>query len=137
MRDVVRAAARVYLRHGLEEKEDIDRMGVEHVWGVMPSPTYWIVQDGDFTDYSGARGTGVRDLGHHVGLDALDSRDYTLPLAPGMVFTVEPKLYIPDLGLAIMIEDMILVTNGGYENLSGRAPREVDAIERMMNGGSR
>jgi Xaa-Pro aminopeptidase len=55
-----------------------------------------------------------------------------MPLAPGMVFTVEPKLYIPDRGIAIMIEDMILVTDSGYENLSAGAPKAVAEIERAM-----
>jgi Xaa-Pro aminopeptidase len=132
MIDVIRAAARVFRAHGLEENEDIDRMGESRVWGVMPSPTYWLAGNGSLTDYSGARGTGVRDLGHHVGLEALDSRDYTVPLEPGMVFTVEPKLYIPDAGIAIMIEDMILVTPDGWENLSARAPRSVADIEALM-----
>ena len=108
-------------------------MGEEKVWGVMPSPTYWLARGGALTDYSGARGTGVRDLGHHIGLEALDSRDYSMPLMPGMVFTVEPKLYIPELGIAIMIEDMILVTEEGYENLSAGAPKRVDEIERLMS----
>ncbi|MFQ5705078.1 MAG: aminopeptidase P N-terminal domain-containing protein [Gemmatimonadales bacterium] len=134
MTAVIRAAARVFQRHGLEQYEDIERMGVEHVWGVMPSPTYWITNGGGLSDYSGARGTGVRDLGHHIGLDALDSRDYSMPLEPGMVFTVEPKLYVPDLGIAIMIEDMILVTETGYDNLSKGAPKRVDEIERIMGG---
>ena len=107
-------------------------MGPDRVWGLMPSPTYWITNDGDHTDYSGARGTGVRDLGHHIGLDALDSRDYSIPLEPGMVFTVEPKIYIPELGIAIMIEEEVLVTEDGYENLSAMAPTTVEEIERVM-----
>jgi Xaa-Pro aminopeptidase len=134
MKQVIRAAAEVFRRHGLEQYEDIERMGAERVWGVMPSPTYWLARNGDLTRYSGARGTGVRDLGHHIGLDALDSRDYSVPLQPGMVFTVEPKLYVPALGMAIMIEDMILVTEDGYENLSAAAPKTVEEIERTMNG---
>ena len=51
-----------------------------------------------------------------------------------MVFTVEPKLYAPELDIAIMIEDMILVTADGHENLSARAPRSVQEIERIMGG---
>ena len=132
MIDVIRAAAGVFKAHGLDEFENIEIMGVERVWGLMPSPTYWIDQQGGLTDYSGARATGVRDLGHHVGLDALDSRDYTVPLEPGMIFTVEPKIYIPEIDLAIMIEDMILVTEDGYENLSASAPKTVEEIERVM-----
>lgn len=131
MLDLIRAAAAVYRRHGLEQYEDIGRMGEDRVWGVMPSPTHFLTRNGGLTRYS-ALGSGVRDLGHHIGLEASESRDYSMPLAPGMVFTVEPKLYIPERGIAIMIEDMILVTDTGYENLSAGAPKTVDEIEREM-----
>lgn len=133
--DVIRAAARVYQRHGLEANEDIDRMGAERVWGLMPSPTHYLTQAKGLTAYTAVSGLGVRDIGHHVGLEATDGRDYTTPLEPGMVFTVEPKLYAPELDVAIMIEDVILVTEDGYENLSARAPRTIEAIERIMQGG--
>lgn len=132
MTEVIQAAAGVFKAHGLDRFEDIDAMGVDRVWGLMPSPTYWIDGPAELTDYSGARGTGIRDLGHHIGLDALDSRDYSMPLEPGMVFTIEPKIYAPELGIAIMIEDMILVTEDGYDNLSSGAPRTVSEIERIM-----
>jgi len=135
MIDVVRAAAGVYQAHGLEQYEDVDRMGIDNVWGLMPSPTYWLTQGGGFTRYSGAGGIGVRDLGHHVGLEAIDGRDYSMPLEPGMVFTVEPKIYVPQSNIAIMIEDVILVTVDGYENLSAGAPKEIEEIERIMAGG--
>jgi Xaa-Pro aminopeptidase len=49
-----------------------------------------------------------------------------------MVITIEPKLYIPDLQIAIMIEDMILVTPTGRENLSAAAPKRAADIERLM-----
>ena len=130
--DVIRAAARVYRDYGLEEYEDVDRMGVDKAWGVMPSPTHYLAQGKGLTRYSAVGGIGVRDIGHHVGLEATDGRDYTTPLEPGMVFTVEPKLYAPELDIAIMIEDMILVTRTGHENLSARAPRSVADIERVM-----
>lgn len=134
MVEVIRAAAAVFKANGLDRYEDIDAMGVERVWGLMPSPRYWVDGPAELTDYSGARGSGVRDLGHHIGLDALDSRDYTMPLEAGMVFTVEPKIYAPELGIAIMIEDMILVTEDGYENLSAAAPKTVEEIEGVMAG---
>lgn len=130
--DVIRAAAAVYQRHGLEANEDIDRMGAERVWGLMPSPTHYLTQERGLTQYTAVAGLGVRDIGHHVGLEATDGRDYSTPLEPGMVFTVEPKLYAPELDIAIMIEDVILVTETGYENLSRSAPRTVQEIERIM-----
>jgi Xaa-Pro aminopeptidase len=132
--DVIRAAARVYQEHGLEPNEDVDRMGADRVWGLMPSPTHYLTQGRGLTQYTAVAGLGVRDIGHHVGLEATDGRDYTTPLEPGMVFTVEPKLYAPELDIAIMIEDVILVTENGYENLSVTAPRTVEEIERIMGG---
>jgi len=132
--DAIRAAAGVYQAHGLQENEDIDRMGVERVWGLMPSPTHYLTQGKGLTQYTAVSGLGVRDIGHHIGLEATDGRDYTTPLQPGMVFSVEPKLYAPELDIAIMIEDVILVTEDGYENLSAGAPRTVEEIERVMQG---
>lgn len=132
--EAIRAAAAVYQNHGLEANEDIDRMGADHVWGLMPSPTHYLTQGKGLTRYTAAAGLGVRDIGHHVGLEATDGRDYSTPLEAGMVFTVEPKLYAPDLDIAIMIEDVILVTEDGYENLSAGAPRTVEDIERIMGG---
>jgi Xaa-Pro aminopeptidase len=131
MLDVIRAAARVFRKYGLDSLESPARMGVDHVWGVMPSPTHYIVRNQGITKYT-RYGAGVRDIGHHVGLDATDSRDWTIPLAAGMVITIEPKLYIPDLQIAIMIEDMILVTPTGRENLSAAAPKRAADIERLM-----
>ena len=46
--------------------------------------------------------------------------------------TVEPKIYIPDKQIAIMIEDMILVTPTGRENLSIGAPKSARDIEALM-----
>jgi len=133
--EVIRAAARVYQEHGLEANEDIDRMGADRVWGLMPSPTHYLTQAKGLTRYTAVAGLGVRDIGHHVGLEATDGRDYSTPLEPGMVFTIEPKLYAPELDIAIMIEDVILVTEDGWENLSADAPRTVEDIERIMGGG--
>ncbi len=131
MVDVIKTAARVYQKHGLERYEDVAKMGEDRVWGVMPSPTHYLTQGGGIVRYS-RLGRGVRDLGHHIGLDATDSRDYSKPLAPGMVITIEPKLYIPEKNIAIMIEDMILVTENGHENLSASLPKRAADIERLM-----
>ncbi len=131
MLDVVKAAARVFKKHGLDAFEDPSVMGADRVWGVMPSPTHYINRGLGITKYT-RYGAGVRDVGHHVGLETTDSRDWTVPLAPGMVITIEPKLYIPDKQIAIMIEDMILVTATGRENLSDASPKRAAAIEREM-----
>jgi Xaa-Pro aminopeptidase len=136
MVDVIKRAAEVFRKHGLEPNEDIARMGVDRVWGLLPSPTHYLTRDAGITRYSAA-GFGVRDIGHMVGLEATDGRDWSRPLEAGMVVTIEPKLYIPELQIAIMIEDEILVTPGGHENLSAHVPRRADDIERVMAEGRR
>jgi Xaa-Pro aminopeptidase len=71
-------------------------------------------------------------LGHMVGLEVHDvSKNFTV-YQPGMVFTIEPALTVPDERIYIRLEDMILVTPNGYENMSAHAPIEIDAIEKLM-----
>jgi Xaa-Pro aminopeptidase len=131
MVDVIKVAARVFQKHGLEQYEDVAKMGEDKVWGIMPSPTHYLTRNAGIVRYS-PLGRGVRDLGHHIGLEVQDSRDYSKPLAPGMVVTIEPKIYIPDKNIAIMIEDMILVTPTGHENLSASLPKKAADMERLM-----
>ena len=74
----------------------------------------------------------VHGLSHHLGLDVHDPGLPGLPLAPGMVLTVEPGIYIPDEGIGIRIEDDVLVTPDGHEILSTAAPKSVSAVEAEM-----
>jgi Xaa-Pro aminopeptidase/dienelactone hydrolase len=131
MLDAIRAAAGVFRKHGLERYEDIKVMGEDKVWGIMPSPTHYLARDAGLVPYT-PRAVGVRDLGHHIGLHVHDSRDYSRPLEAGMVVTVEPKIYIPEKQIAIMIEDMVLVTPAGHEVLSDATIKKADDIERVM-----
>ncbi len=71
-------------------------------------------------------------IGHFLGLDVHDVGYYDLPLEEGMVLTVEPGLYIKEEGIGVRIEDDILVTTDGHENLSAAIPKETDEIERMI-----
>jgi Xaa-Pro aminopeptidase len=71
-------------------------------------------------------------LSHWLGMDVHDVGSYTTALAPGMVFTVEPGIYLPEEGVGIRIEDDVLVTDSGYELLSAKAPRTADQVERVM-----
>src|SRR3970282_262595 len=57
----------------------------------------------------------VHALGHWLGMDVHDVGESSVPLQPGMVFTIEPGIYIPDEQLGVRIEDDVLVTATGYE----------------------
>lgn len=59
---------------------------------------------------------------HFLGLDVHDLGDYEQPLSANMVITVEPGIYIPAENIGIRIEDDILITQTGYENLSAGLP---------------
>ena len=74
----------------------------------------------------------IHGLGHWIGMDVHDVGDYATPLAPGMVFTLEPGIYLPDESLGVRIEDDVLVTPTGGEWLSAGAPRATEEIERVV-----
>lgn len=71
-------------------------------------------------------------IGHSLGLDTHDPCDYNKPLQEGYVITVEPGIYIEEENIGIRIEDDVLITKNGAENLSESIIKEVDDIEKFM-----
>jgi Xaa-Pro aminopeptidase len=71
-------------------------------------------------------------LGHSVGMEVHDVRNVTETLEPGQIFTIEPAMQIEEEHVGIRLEDMLLITATGYENLSAFVPVEIDDIEKMM-----
>ena len=80
----------------------------------------------------GYRKSTARSLGHPVGMEVHDVGAPPATLEPGQIFTIEPAMQIVDEHVGIRLEDMILITETGYENLSAFVPIEIDAIERTM-----
>ena len=74
----------------------------------------------------------VHGIGHFLGLEAHDVGGEAPTLAPGMVLTIEPGVYLPGEGIGIRIEDNYLITEGGAENLSASLPSDAQAIEKLV-----
>jgi Xaa-Pro aminopeptidase len=75
-------------------------------------------------------------LSHSVGLAVHDGGNYhTKPLVPGTVFSVDPQMWIPEERLYIRVEDTLVVTHEGIENLTEFAPLELDDVEELMKEG--
>ncbi|GAC1608940.1 MAG: Xaa-Pro aminopeptidase [Myxococcales bacterium] len=106
--------------------------------GLLRGAAAALIRDGAYRRYY------MHRTSHWLGLDVHDAGSYRTasgeprPLEPGMVFTVEPGLYVaPDdasapadlRGLGIRIEDDILVTQGGCENLTAAIPRTAADVE--------
>lgn len=73
-------------------------------------------------------------VSHSLGLDVHDvGLDRDDKLVAGNVITVEPGIYIKEKGIGIRIEDDILVTEDGYENLSKDIIKSIEDIEEYMN----
>lgn len=76
----------------------------------------------------------IHGLGHHVGLNVHDANDPALPLDKGMVFTLEPGIYIPEEKLGVRIEDMFYVDpSGKLVMMTHDIPRTADEIEKAMS----
>jgi Xaa-Pro aminopeptidase len=71
-------------------------------------------------------------LGHMIGMAVHDVDPEFDVLEPGMTFTIEPALTVPGERAYIRLEDAILITDTGYENLSGFLPMEPEAVENLM-----
>jgi len=71
---------------------------------------------------------------HHLGLNTHDYGVLKTPMKAGMVFTVEPGIYIPAEGFGIRLEDDVVIqASGAPLNLMGHIPIEADEIEELMN----
>ena len=83
-------------------------------------------------DYRAASERPEGQLGHWVGMATHDDGPHTGPLKPGMVFTIEPALRVPEEKIYIRLEDVIVIRDKSAEVLSDFVPSDPDAIEKVM-----
>jgi Xaa-Pro aminopeptidase len=78
----------------------------------------------------------IHGLSHSVGIDVHDPQDYTKPMGPGSVFTIEPGIYIPEEKIGVRIEDTFYVDqNGKLQDFIADLPHTAEDIEALMQGG--
>jgi len=111
---------------------DAVRPGVS-VWDVgRAAREYMSAHSGDLCGERNCVQYFIHGTSHWLGMDVHDVGSYRTPLAPGMVLTVEPGIYLPEESLGVRIEDDVLVTAAGHEVLSAAAPRQPEEIEAEM-----
>jgi len=75
----------------------------------------------------------IHGIGHSVGIDVHDPLDYSKPIQAGMVFTIEPGIYIPEEKIGVRIEDVFYANpNGKLECLTCALPKDAEEVEKTM-----
>ncbi|MBX2965666.1 MAG: aminopeptidase P family protein [Cyclobacteriaceae bacterium] len=75
----------------------------------------------------------MHGTGHHLGLDVHDTGNMFDKMKEGMVWTVEPGIYIKEEGLGIRLENNVVITKSGVKDLMKNIPVEAEEIEDLMN----
>jgi Xaa-Pro aminopeptidase len=87
----------------------------------------------EFADAARTLLLSEKQFTHTVGMAVHDGGHYKdEPLPPGLVFALDPQLWVPSERLYIRIEDTVVVTESGVENLTSDCPHELDEVERLM-----
>ncbi|MFZ9877965.1 MAG: aminopeptidase P family protein [Chitinophagaceae bacterium] len=71
-------------------------------------------------------------ISHHLGVDVHDLGTRTSPIKPGMVFTIEPGIYVEEEQLGVRIENNVWITRNGNKDLMKNIPIEAEEIESLM-----
>lgn len=82
-------------------------------------------------DFADIRKYVWHGVAHHIGLNTHDVGGYDEPMAENMVFTVDAGIYVREWGIGLRIEDNVLVTAEGCENLSAAIPATMEEIESI------
>jgi Xaa-Pro aminopeptidase len=114
------------------------KAGVSHLTGTGPDSLNKVARD--YIDSHGKDLHGqplgkyfIHGLGHYVGLNVHDPGDYSVPLDRGMVFTIEPGIYIPEEKLGVRVEDIFYVDQqGNLQMFTKDLPHTADDVELAM-----
>ena len=71
-------------------------------------------------------------ISHHLGIDVHDLGTRIEPIKPGMLFTIEPGIYIEEEKMGVRIENNVWITKNGNQDLMKNIPTAVEEIEKLM-----
>jgi Xaa-Pro aminopeptidase len=118
-----------YVKPGVTSNDVLDKAAAD-------MKTYLVGKTFSKPEYLKAVQNGVKFRGHFqhpVGMAVHDvGRVHRVPLEAGMVFTIDPMIWIPEEQLYIRIEDVAVVTETGAENLSAFVPSSIADIEKTI-----
>lgn len=86
------------------------------------------------TDWPAYKKYFMHGTSHYIGLDVHDVGSWYKPIEAGMVFTIEPGIYIREENMGIRLENNYVVEENGLKNLMSHIPIELDDIEAAMQG---
>jgi len=95
-------------------------------------PHYRAAAERFVDSYASSASRAGGSLGHGVGMAVHDVGRGDGVLVPGMVFTIEPQFRVPEEQIYIRLEDMVLITEDGAENMSGFVPMDIPGIEAVI-----
>jgi Xaa-Pro aminopeptidase len=113
-------------------KDAVKRMEVILAGARFSKPAYEAAARRFVEGYQRQAANPLAGLGHWVGMATHDVGNDRGPLRPGMVFTIEPEMRVPEEKTYIRLEDLVVITATGKEIVSDFVPYEIDAIERLM-----
>ncbi len=93
--------------------------------GDLHAKAYAVIDEAGFGKFF------IHGLSHMLGLETHDVGEVHRALVPGVVFTIEPGVYIPEEGIGVRIEEVVLITEDGARVLSADVPVTVEQIEAL------
>ena len=113
-----------------------DELRAEAAEMIMPTLESWPWSKPIYRQAAVNMVSSPRPLSHAVGMAVHDPAAWAgRPIEPGLVFAVDPEMFIPEENGYVRVEDTVLVTDTGCENLTAACPREMVEVERLVGTG--
>jgi Xaa-Pro aminopeptidase len=113
-------------------KEAIPKMDAILAATTFSKPEFEKAARGFVDNYRRSSERPTAGLGHGIGMSTHDMGGGSGVMRPGLSFTIEPQFRVPEAGIYIRLEDMIVITDQGVRILSDWLPRDIAGVEKVM-----